>query len=456
MTVQLDYQNVLAERVGARHGVTKKELADAARKAKSLHENLQGRRQRGELGFFDVHHDKAVITAVEQFARDVRPHITTYVHLGIGGSSLGPIVLHRALGGPWLRKPGPRMLFCENTDPETLGQTLDQVDWGRTLFNVVSKSGGTAETLAAFAIFYKEAVKRLGEADARKCFVLTTDPHKGYLRELAGLGFPSFPIPPNVGGRFSVFSAVGLIPAAIEGLPIKRLLSGVEVMARRCGSDDLLNNPAYLNAALHYLADTRKGKKISVMMSYCDALVTVAEWYRQLWAESLGKAVDNKGRRVHCGQTPIKAQGAQDQHSQVQLYQEGPNDKIFTFLRVERFRRRFNIPPLPQAKEARIRLLRGVRLGDLFNIEQQATAFALTEAGRPNVTFRLDAVTPENVGGLLYLLQVQTAFAGELYDINAFDQPGVEHGKRAIYALLGEKTPEAEKLRQAIRQAEGR
>jgi glucose-6-phosphate isomerase len=342
------------------------------------------------------------------------------------------------------------MLFVDNTDPETLGHIIDQIDWKKSMFNVVSKSGGTAETLAAFSILWKEAVKRLSEKKARQRFILTTDPKKGYLRELAAEGFPSFPIPQNVGGRFSIFSAVGLLPAAIEGLNVKRMLNGVEEMARRCNSSILMKNPAYLNAAIHYLADVKKGKKLSVMMTYTDALVTLGEWYRQLWAESLGKERNLKGEKVNVGQTPIKAQGAQDQHSQVQLYQEGPNDKILSFIRVEKFRKAISIPSLPGNPPDKIKLLHRKKLADVFNFEQEATAFSLAEANRPNVTFHLDAVTPENVGGLLYLLQVQTAFAGELYAIDAFDQPGVEHGKKAIYALLGEKSPEAEKLREKL------
>ncbi|HBF35564.1 TPA: glucose-6-phosphate isomerase, partial [Candidatus Sumerlaeota bacterium] len=209
----------------------------------------------------------------------------------------------------------------------------------------------------------------------------------------------------------------------------------------RCSNPNLMKNPAYLNAAIHYLADKKKGKSISVMMPYANALKDVADWYRQLWAESIGKAFDLKGKKVNVGQTPVKALGATDQHSQVQLYVEGPNDKIFTFIGTEKFRAECPIPEsfkdIPE-----LNYLQGHDMGTLLNAELDATEFALYCAERPSVKFILDEISPENVGGLLYLLEVQTAFSGGLYNINAFDQPGVEEGKKATAALMGRTKPE--------------
>lgn len=246
-----------------------------------------------------------------------------------------------------------------------------------------------------------------------------------------------FRIPPNVGGRFSALTPVGLIPAALAGVDIKALVHGAAEMTKICDNDNLLQNPAFIFAAVHYLY-MKRGKNISVMMSYSNKLRDLADWYRQLWAESLGKRFDVNGNVVEVGQTPVKALGATDQHSQVQLYVEGPNDKVITFLEVEKFEH--NEPlhnHFPQIKE--FDYFEGKTLGQLLNYEKQATELALTNNQRPNLTIKFSEVSPENIGAFFFLLEAATAFAGELLEINAFDQPGVEQGKIATYALMGRK-----------------
>jgi glucose-6-phosphate isomerase len=197
----------------------------------------------------------------------------------------------------------------------------------------------------------------------------------------------------------------------------------------------LWENPAYLNATLQYIADTRKGKRISVMMPYAHALKDVADWFRQLWAESLGKKHSLDGQVVHVGPTPVKALGVTDQHSQIQLYVEGPFDKIVTFLAVDRYQ---NDLPFPGAYAdlGSLGYFAGASMSQLIQAERKATAVALTRNHRPNMTFTLPEVNPFTVGQLLYALEVQTVFSGALYQINPFDQPGVEEGKIATYALM--------------------
>ncbi|MDQ7052017.1 MAG: hypothetical protein Q9P14_03645 [candidate division KSB1 bacterium] len=239
-----------------------------------------------------------------------------------------------------------------------------------------------------------------------------------------------------MGGRFSVLTPVGLLPAAVAGIDIRAMLAGAADMDRRCQSADLRDNPAYQFAALHYLANQRHGKPQAVMMPYADCLYDLADWFRQLWAESLGKARDLNGREVQVGQTPIKALGAVDQHSQVQLYIEGPNDKLFTFLRVEQFRREVKIAPNFGAYRS-YGYLGGKSLNQLLNVEQQATAEALAAHQRPNLTLVFPKVTPGVLGQFFFMLEVATAFSGGLYHIDPFDQPGVEHGKKLTYRMMG-------------------
>jgi len=244
-----------------------------------------------------------------------------------------------------------------------------------------------------------------------------------------------------VGGRFSVLSPVGLLSAAMTGIDVSALLAGAAYADKLCSEPDVWRNPAYMNAAIHYLGYER-GRTLSVMMPYAQALKDVADWFAQLWAESLGKKHDLDGNVVHIGPTPIKALGVTDQHSQVQLYVEGRFDKIVNFVAVERFQNEVPIPSgWPDTPE--VNYLGGHTLNELMKVEREGTALALAEAGRPSVTFTLPEVNAFTVGQLLFTLEVQTAAIGELFRINAFDQPGVEAGKIAAYALMGRTGYEA-------------
>ena len=242
-----------------------------------------------------------------------------------------------------------------------------------------------------------------------------------------------------------MLSAVGLLSAAVTGIDIHKLLKGAAEMDAVCQkSKKLWENPALTGAALHYLMDKAKGKNIQVMMPYAHALRDVADWFCQLWAESLGKRMDRAGKIVHAGQTPAKALGVTDQHSVLQLYLEGPFDKVVTFLTVEEYRATVPIPPAFPNFEA-VKYLGGHTLNELIKAEQRATELALTQSGKPNCAIRLPRVDEETVGALFYLLEMQTAYAGELYNINAFDQPGVELGKDFTHGLMGRKGYDAKR-----------
>ena len=369
----------------------------------------------------------------KSLAEEVRSSgATDFIHVGIGGSALGPIALQRALNHPYYNslpdRGGPRIHFAENTDPTTLSAILDVADLRNTWVNVVTKSGSTAETMANFLVVRKALIDTLGEDRYAERVVFTTDPEEGYLNRISERdGMRTLHIPPGVGGRFSVLTPVGLFPAAVAGLDAQALLRGAAECADEVAEMGA-SHPAAQGAAYHYLMDTNKGRNVRVMMPYADALDRLAAWFVQLWAESLGK--DGKGS------TPHGAVGTTDQHSQVQLYMEGPQDKVIEIVEVEEHSRDLAIPEAYGDLEG-VGYLGGHTMGELLNVECDATRKALTEAGRPNSTIRMSAIHEENIGYLFQALEVQTAVAGSLYGVNAFDQPGVEAGKQITYSRMG-------------------
>jgi glucose-6-phosphate isomerase len=450
--IRLDFNNVL--RVGAEHGLSEQELDQAADQARQAIQVVQQRRQGGDLRWMELPY--ADTGDIEQLAAELRDQFENFVVLGIGGSALGNIALNTALNGPFYNvlsdRKTPRLFVLDNSDPEFNAGLLDVVDPAKTVFNVITKSGSTGETLSSF-LFFRDAVqKAVGGDKIKDHFVLTTDPAKGPLRDLVNReGFRSLPVPEGVGGRFSVLSPVGLLSAAVTGIDIKQVLAGAAYADELTREADPWRNPAAMGALVQYLL-YGKGVDIVVMMPYAQRLKDVADWFAQLWAESLGKKHNRAGAIVNVGPTPVKALGATDQHSQVQLYVEGPFNKLVNFLRVEQFAEQGSLPAGYTDMDA-FAYLTGHSFAELINAEQEATAIALTEAGKPSMTHILPQINAFTVGQLLYLLEVQTAIAGELFGIDAFDQPGVEAGKIATYALLGRSGYEQQ--RQQIEQARG-
>ncbi len=428
-------------------GIPDVALSSADESFAAAHAAVSRRWKAGELGFLDLPDDERQVRHCLDLAEWVTDRgIRDVVVLGIGGSALGPIALRTALLGPWWnglsaanRDGRPRLHVFDNVDPATMKALLDRLELGATLFIVTSKSGGTAETMAQYLI-----VRGRLEAAARPLrehLVFITDPGKGALRQIAVQeNITALAVPPNVGGRFSVLSPVGLLPAALTGIDIAGLLRGAAMLRARCESPQWTQNPAGAFAVLQWLADTRLERRGHVFMPYADGLRDIAAWFVQLWAESLGK-IRPDGTSV--GPTPIAALGATDQHSQVQLFIEGPKDKTVTFLTIRERGEDLEIPPqhwnLPD-----LAYLGGHSLGELLSVEQRATAGALAARGRLNMTMSLDRLDAEHLGGLIMLLEVATAYAGELYGVNAFDQPGVELGKRFTYGMFGRPGFEAD------------
>jgi len=449
--IKLAYGRMLQDGLDGRHGLPRSRLAELVERFGAVQDEVRRRRSAGEYGFYDLVDQGPTIQQITAFAEGLGQAHDHVLVLGIGGSALGTKALINAL-----RRPGwnewddegrdfyPRLTVLENVDPTTVAAALARIDPRRVLVNVISKSGGTAETMAQCLVVRAWLDETLGDA-AYRHLVFTTDPARGALRELAAReGIVTLDVPPGVGGRFSVLSSVGLLPAALAGVDIAGLIAGARHAIERAETDDLLGNPAGLYAALHWAADTDLGARIHVLMPYTDRLREFAEWYRQLWAESLGKRVDREGRTVHVGPTPLAAVGATDQHSQVQLFMDGPFDKVITFVTLGRFSEDRPIPSLAGASpEAGPQLppdlayLPGHTLGELLNAEYQATAAALAEMGRMSCTLQLPELTPEAVGEAIMFYQLATGYAGVWYGIDPFDQPGVELGKRLTYAAMG-------------------
>ncbi|MGH7482074.1 MAG: glucose-6-phosphate isomerase [Longimicrobiales bacterium] len=444
--IRFDYDSMLRARLGER-GIEESELAHAAAAFPAKHAAIEARRAAGELGFFRLPDARAEVERVRRYADGPGQAFDTVVVLGIGGSALGASALLQALKAPFwneLDDDGrdffPRLYVLDNVDPTTIGPLLDRLPLGRTLFNVVSKSGTTAETMAQFLVIRDRVVREVGPDGYRGQLVFTTDPEQGVLRRIAREEeIAAVAVPPDVGGRFSVLSPVGLLPAALVGIDVDALLDGAAdaVAAWTRAGRELRQNPAALYAALQHVAHELHGASVHVMMAYGDRLAGIADWFRQLWAESLGKRLDRQGREVFRGPTPVKAVGATDQHSQVQLYMEGPFDKTITLLGVAGFDEDVAIPEGQYSEVDALAYLGGSTLGTLLQAERTATAGALSRAGRMNMTLELARVDARTVGELLMMLQIATVYAGELYDVDPLDQPGVELGKQLTYGLMG-------------------
>ncbi|CAN5262408.1 glucose-6-phosphate isomerase [soil metagenome] len=425
--VTFDYQNLMEVEGGLQSG----ELYEIQPLLREAADELLG----DPPGFMRLPKTAEYAEASARVAEMIRTSgAADFIHVGIGGSALGPMALHKALSHPYYNalsgetRRGPRLHFAENTDPAALSAILDVADPDGTWVNVVTKSGSTAETMANFLVIRGVLVNSLGDFGFQGRTIATTDPEEGFLKQIADReDLEVLPIPPDVGGRFSVLTPVGLLPAAVTGLYLDALLAGAAQCVDEVNEQGA-EHPAAVGAAMHYLMDTTRGRNVRVRMAYADALERLAAWFVQLWAESLGK--DGKGS------TPHGAVGTTDQHSQVQLYMEGPQDKVIEIVEVENHPRDLEIPGAYGDLEG-VGYLGGHTMAELLNVECDATRRALTEAGRPNSTIKLGELNEENLGYLFQALEVQTAIVGALYGVNAFDQPGVEAGKQITYKRMG-------------------
>ena len=444
--IRLDVNHMMADFLGMQYGIDRGDVDAMSAHLKRAHAVVEANRGKGMHGWMDLpYNQEKIVEKINRVAADIRAKFDTFVVLGIGGSALGPAAVQQALNHlhyndlPKEKRNGPRLYIEDNIDPERMAALLDVIDVSTTCFNVISKSGGTAETMSQYLIVLDALKKAVGD-DYHSHIIATTSESRGHLIKLAQKeNYETFFIPEGVGGRFSELCPVGLLAAAVCGIDIQGLLDGAKAMDERCKTDEVWDNPALLDAALMYIAMQDMGMNMSVMMPYADSLKLMADWYAQLWAESLGKNVTKKGMACNVGSTPIKTLGVTDQHSQLQLYTEGPYDKVITFLKVESFRAQTDIPhgceEIPD-----VAFMGGKSHNQLIEAERMGTEYALYKSGRMSQTITLPCVNAYTVGQLLYFFELVTAYTGELLDIDTFNQPGVEESKVAAFAMLGRDT----------------
>ena len=452
MRVSVDYNYMTSAYLGDK-GITDAELRSVKSKAEEAFDYVAQNRGKDELfmGWTELPYNQdAIVADIIATAKAVRKKFKYFVVLGIGGSALGPIMAFNALKHlhynelPPKKRGGPKFYVEDNVDPVRMQALLDVIVPEETCFNVISKSGATSETMTQFLII-ADILEKKG-LSLPEHMIFTTDESRGNLikiDEKYGGKFKKYVLPDGVGGRFSELCPVGLLPAAVLGIDIKGMLAGAAYMDTLCSKPTITKNPALACAALQYIT-MKQGKNIHVLMPYSDNLKLIADWYCQLWAESLGKAVDYTGKTVNAGTTPVKSLGVTDQHSQVQLYIEGPYDKVITFISVGKYACEM---PIAHGCEdiPDVGFLGGHTMEELIQAENKATAYALMRAGRMNYTLNMPEVNAFTLGQLMFLLEMQTAYTGAMLNINTFNQPGVENGKKATFALLGKKGYEAQK-----------
>lgn len=442
MSLSLDYTNCLSESIGATHGLTKSEVDTLVAKFPKHHENIEELRANGESAFFDLPYQN--LDELKALVKKHQGRWENLVVVAIGGSAVAPRSLLRALGHafadhlePKARKNAPRVFFADNPDPKHLSDLADTIDPKKTLFLVSSRSGASAEVLAVFLWVQELLRKKAGKGALQAQVVVATDKEKGGLADIARQEkLDVLHVPANLAGRFAALGPCSLFPAALCGHDIAALLAGAGEIDKRCRHGDPLKNPAYMHSLVHYLLTRKRRKTIHVTFAYSNRLFAVAEWYAHLCSVSLGKMLNRKGKAVHVGPTPVSALGSADQHGQMQLYAEGPFDKVVTFITVKDHGAKI-VAPAAYPKLDQVAYVGNADFATLLEHGQVGAEQAITASGRPNCSIILDRVDAGTVGGLYYMLQLSTVMSAELYGIDPFDQPGVEHGKHASYAQLG-------------------
>jgi len=461
--ISFDFNNMFASNIGRKHGVTDQDLrvmsksvSKAGHHLKSILSSSGNRIKLGLEWAMLPYQDRESTASIQEMGEDIAKQYDNVISLGIGGSYLGLKAAQDALASPYyndfepVRGGRPRIYFeGNNLDPDTLSVLLKNLDARRTFVIVISKSGETTETKAAFAVVENWLKNTCGPLYGRQIFAIT-DPKSGQLRSKVnaeqakdGKSFRNLPVLSGVGGRFSELN-IGLLHLAIIGVDIQEVLDGAKAMAKRCSQDNLFKNPAYMYAVLHTILYKKKGKPISIMMPFSETLKSTADWYSQLLAESLGKKyqrtvkpadsgteewIRNKKKAANLGRTPVSSRGTNDLHSIQQNNIEGENDKAITFLKIEKFVTDIEVSGTND-------FLSGKYYSKLLATAEEATEWALVRESRPNCTMIIPKLTAYHWGEIIFFFEMATAFEGELLNVNAYDQPGVEGYKNYMYFKL--------------------
>jgi glucose-6-phosphate isomerase len=435
---EIDYKNVMAKFNNSEFAIKDEEFEELKTRFDDITDIIETHRISGEYGFLSLPYDTKIVDQIEKVVEKKKPFMENLLVLGIGGSALGNKTIHNALDDPHHdfkgnAAKGPRIFIEDNVDPDRIYSLLNYLDPEKTVVAVITKSGLTPETMATFFIVKDLFKKKLGEGYSDH-FVAITDPKTGLLREIAFKeNYDTLYIPEKVGGRYSVLSPVGLFSAAATGIDIKKLLSGAKDMDQFCRIKSVTMNPAYISALLRFII-YRRGIKVNVFMPYSCALKSLSEWYCQLVGESLGKKFDRKGNICFDGITPVPAIGTTDQHSQIQLYNEGPEDKLIIFLFMDSYKNKIMIPEKDLPNE--FKYLKRKSLNDLMYAEGKATVMSLTENKRLNYEIRIKEISPYTLGNLFFFFEFETMVLGMLLDIDPFDQPAVKRGKVLTEEIL--------------------
>lgn len=385
----------------------------------------------GEVGFAKL--DSFNLDVLKGFVKTVMGKFNDLIIVGIGGSSLGFEAIveslmpygHNSLS--FAERGGfPRVWIADNVDPYKSYWITKNCVPQDSIVCVITKSGTTVETISNFTYIYNWLESEV--EDIRDHIVCITDNINNPLRSFAqSKDFKIFDIPLNVGGRFSVLTSAGMMPSAILGLDIDKFLAGAYDVIKSDFEQILILSAVYI----HYIENKCN---INVLMPYSSRLYGLGKWFCQLWAESLGKKVNFNNEIVYFGSTPVPSIGANDQHSLVQLFKEGPADKLITFIEIENHD--FDVD-IGNSIGKDFEYIKGKRLGDLLNIELKATELALTKENKPNIKIKIDTLDEYTLGYLFMLFEYIVPTVGLTFDINPFNQPGVEEGKQYAYGLMG-------------------
>ncbi len=429
--LELNFSNMMGEVIGQK-GIAERQIEGIKTTVCNIDKRIKSK-ERPELAFIDLLEQDT--SEIKKTASFIRNNFENFIILGIGGSALGPRAITEALSPFHNLDKKPRVFIYDNVDPRTLDRILSLTDLKKTAVNVITKSGSTAETMSSFMILW-DRMNKAG-SDASKSFIATTDPEKGNLRKIVNeKGLKSLSIPSGVGGRYSVLSPVGLLLAEVIGVSADEMLQGARDIHKRCSDAEVWKNPAYLFGVLLYIMEREEKRTMNVMVPYADGLKPLAEWFCQLWAESLGK--------LGMGLTPYPSLGTTDQHSQLQLWMEGPEDKVVIFIKVDDYGVDIKIPKVFQDMDG-LNYLGGHTMSELIKAEQESTELALAKIKRPNMAIGIPKIDAYHMGQLFHFFEMATAFTGFLYGINPFNQPGVEEGKNFTYGMMGKKGFEAKK-----------
>jgi len=418
----LDITNALGKTITPSHGIPEQDLDSMRTTMKRYTENFLSERKNSEHAWSMDPYNKVTIEAVKDVAAQAKSQkIKSVVWIGIGGSGLGPKVIREVFEGP----DTIEFHLLDTLDPAIVDMTMKLVDWKKTMVVIASKSGGTLEPMSLFFLCW-EKLKAVMKDKANERVIGLTDPTSGILKKFCQEhGIRMLTIPSDVGGRYSIFTPIGLLPIALLGGEVDDFVRGAKEMDTACQNTDLDDNPAALLASVQFLLDSKKGYPVRVIMPYSQRLESIARWNQQLIAESLGKTET-------ANPIPLAAIGTQDQHSLLQQWMAGPRKCWHLFIREDK---KVSLQ-LPDDMGENLAYVEGKELGELLDACHLGTSQALTKANRPNVTITLPALHERFLGQLFFLLLTEVVLLGKLYRIDPYGQPAVEVGKKITKSIL--------------------